>query len=1106
MSSLTPPSAVQPPPTSFADTIANHPLINTISGCIVQLQRHPMFTKQRLQSLRQSFLVTVGFLVLLYCLVHIQIVFFWLLKFLFHLLFKIISIIFWLPLKTVRLFIPKSIDYDILFPLLWLCSIASFYISKFSHENICRFYDQYLVQRYRFLHYEGAKREDIRRYLFIGTFIVLLLLQSLFILMPITLAIRHHHENPKLSPKPVIVTPTVTVTTTTDKSPVKDVGESMSEHLYKRFIDAFTDENETHVDKKRTPLVSDEQLEDTFQSIQKTIKNGVKNLKSNDKTKEVNEEKKSSRFQRWIMHYLKAPFQKWESKKPEIINSVDEKNKLYGNEEEEDVQINSSSSLTDTEEIDHDDEDDDLSESDDDDDDDDDDYDEDEDITMTERIRQGLDTVKNLGNKIKDNVKNKLSSSTKDDQDEEDPSSIKQRLTNSVTNVEEELSSSIASDDEDSDDDDDDEATTDKIKEQLGKPIEKVKTIAQAVVDKFEKKLHSSLDDNDEDEDSGYDSDVEEEQSSRPADRIKETLSESIEKVKNVASNIKDKVISTLDQNDQTSTPIIDQIREGLDKPIQTVKEFGEQVLANVKETEEDHPSLLDRTKDNFLKPIETAATNLREKLSSVTKEEELSLINRAEKVVTPIKDKIVSNADELKHKVGDLLDSAEEFAENVVDKSSKFIKKKTKEVKKVLPKTDEVISKIKRDVVQPIGSKASKVKKQLEKTTEELKTTVGDKIKSLKKEKKPKTLTEKAKDKFKSISDSIQEKLPDNENRKKELEAEAKLIRYNELKLQWKKKINGWFDEAWNVWHLTKTSLAHIFISSTKHARHLPRYNTTSLYTAYTDVKCYDYTKKLNRYRVGKRQYINFLDTYRRHSPFPVYLSILKSNGPKCYRRYPDSFCGLVSKIPVRNFKVKLYRFIRFWALIGLFGIILSVIYKYFLTSKTPTSSPRFRRHDDNNRSSERKQETTISPQYDQSKTTTTTTATTQKTSSVNQNNASSNTNTQPLDVEIAKQLHLWLEREQNDGFRHLSETCRLAINNTFLKQLARAFVCFLEALSTHNIEGDFFFFYDTLLFSSSPSSVAFYILNDKIRSKTLGKMRENADRRQLDDDEDDD
>ena len=192
-------SSLTPPPAPPINNLIEHPLVNMIAGYIVQLQGHPMLTKQRLLSLRKSFLVTVGFLVLLYCLIHIQILFFWLLRFLFRLLFKILSLIFWLPLRTVRLLLPKSVDYDILFPLFWLCSIASFYVSKFSHESICQFYDQHLVRRYKSLQYDPAKREDIRRYLFIGTFLVLLLIQCLFILAPIAVSIRNHHANSKVS-------------------------------------------------------------------------------------------------------------------------------------------------------------------------------------------------------------------------------------------------------------------------------------------------------------------------------------------------------------------------------------------------------------------------------------------------------------------------------------------------------------------------------------------------------------------------------------------------------------------------------------------------------------------------------------------------------------------------------------------------------------------------------------------------------------------------------------------------------------------------------------------------------------------------------------------
>jgi hypothetical protein len=188
-----------PPPPPAADTFLNGPLINSITGYIGHLQEQNFFNKTRLHSLRHYFLLTVGFLVLLYCLIHIQILFYWFLKLIFRLLFKIISIIFWLPLKTVRFFIPKTIDYDILFPLFWLCSISSFYISKFSHENVWQFYDQQLVKRYKILNYDQTKREDVKRYLFILTFIVLLLVQSLFILVPIAFSIKYQHANTKVS-------------------------------------------------------------------------------------------------------------------------------------------------------------------------------------------------------------------------------------------------------------------------------------------------------------------------------------------------------------------------------------------------------------------------------------------------------------------------------------------------------------------------------------------------------------------------------------------------------------------------------------------------------------------------------------------------------------------------------------------------------------------------------------------------------------------------------------------------------------------------------------------------------------------------------------------
>jgi hypothetical protein len=162
----------------------------------------------------------------------------------------------------------------------------------------------------------------------------------------------------------VIVKQTTPVKTTTTKSAVKEVVETTSENLYNRFIDAFTDENETHIN----------------------------NLKSTDK--------QSSRFQRWIVHYLKAPFQKWESKKTEEVDSRIDQKKLEdeNDEEEENVELNSSSSITDTDESDDDEDDDDDSSED----------EEEEHTTITERIKQSLGTVEKLGEKLKDNIKSKV--------------------------------------------------------------------------------------------------------------------------------------------------------------------------------------------------------------------------------------------------------------------------------------------------------------------------------------------------------------------------------------------------------------------------------------------------------------------------------------------------------------------------------------------------------------------------------------------------------------------------------------------------------------------------------------------------------------------------
>ncbi|CAF3438482.1 unnamed protein product [Rotaria sp. Silwood1] len=924
----------------------NSPLINTITSYIAQIQERKILTRERFHSLTNVISITIGFFVLLYFLIHIQILFYWFLKLIFRLIFKIISIIFWLPVRTTRFFIPKTIDYDILFPLFWLCSISSFYISKFSHENICQFYDQHLVRRYKILNYDQAKRDDIKRYLFILTFIVLLLFQSIFILIPIAASIRHHNENAKTH----IIdrqTTTTTIKTSTAKLAVKEAVETMSESLYDRFIDAFKDEKEPHKNKKRQPLISDEKLEHTVKTIHKSIKNQINNLKPTNKQNETNQDNKSSRFQRWIIHYLKAPFQKWEKKKNEDVNTKIEEKNFEDENEEENIELSSSSSI--------------ISDTDETDDEDDENDNQEEYSTITEQIKQRIDTVKNFGHKLKENVKSKISSKKEEEEEEED---------------------------DDVDDNDTDEDHSPSLEEHLTKPIEAVKNIGTKIVEKF------SSSTTDDDEDSGYESDDEEEkQSSKLSEKVKKTLATPIETVKNVAANIKNKIVPSTDEDDEPS------------------------------------PSITEQIKDHIIKPIE-------EKLSSLTKHNEKENVVKSfiddkkettENISKSIKDTISESVDKLKQTSTHVIDSAEDFVSSTLEKSSEYLKEATEQI----PTSNQVRSKIKEQVVEPIENKVSQVKNVIDTKVEHLKETIDDGIKSLKRKKEPKILTEKIKDKLKSLSKITHKKLSRHEKKKKNISLIKK------LKKKIKRKLNGYFDDAWNIWHQGKIKLARIFTSSTKHARHLPRYNTTSLYTAYTDLKCYDYIKHLSRYRLLKRKHLHFLDTYRHHSPFPVYLSILKSNGPRCYRQYPNSSCALIFKTSNRNFKTQLYRFVRFWAIIGIIVVILAAIYAS-LTDKKQTHFSLFHHQENSDRSPKNKQLIITANKNDLSRSTT---AIEQKPSSssssfINQQTVSSNTKTYRLDQKIEKQLRLWLHNEKNDGFRHLSETYRIAINNTFLKK----------------------------------------------------------------------
>lgn len=136
-----------------------------------------------------------------------------------------------------------------------------------------------------------------------------------------------------------------------------------------------------------------------------------------------------------------------------------------------------------------------------------------------------------------------------------------------------------------------------------------------------------------------------------------------------------------------------------------------------------------------------------------------------------------------------------------------------------------------------------------------------------------------------------------------------------------------------------------------------------------------------------------DFLNIYRHQSPFPIYISVLKYNGPICYQYCANTTCAIQYKRILPRLIRQLYRFIRFWLIIS---IPLVFIYKYL--SKQKQNIP-----------------IALSSRPEIS---------------------------YPLDKNLEAQLRTWLAQEEKDGYQRLSETIRRALNRTLIKQYVSHFV----------------------------------------------------------------
>ena len=99
--------------------------------------------------------------------------------------------------------------------------------------------------------------------------------------------------------------------------------------MYNRFISAFEDENDT-------PL---SEIFGEASKMQDTTDGQIDGLKVANNRKELNENKKETLFQRWIVYYLKVPFENWRTKNNEQVNYHAEEETVEDEDEEENYEL-----------------------------------------------------------------------------------------------------------------------------------------------------------------------------------------------------------------------------------------------------------------------------------------------------------------------------------------------------------------------------------------------------------------------------------------------------------------------------------------------------------------------------------------------------------------------------------------------------------------------------------------------------------------------------------------------------------------------------------------------------------------------------------------------
>ncbi|CAF1101507.1 unnamed protein product, partial [Didymodactylos carnosus] len=515
---------------------------------------------------------------------------------------------------------------------------------------------------------------------------------------------------------------------------------------------------------------------------------------------------------------------------------------------------------------------------------------------------------------------------------------------------------------------------------------------------------------------------------------IREKIITIIQPAVNSAQSVKGRFVANDEIDESDLEPNHDNTKES--SILINVKEKLKQNEENINDTMEEK---LNTAKKQIIKPSTTSIID--------NMQENVILKKSMEK---NIEDKV----DELQARGSSVMDKVKESAHRLKKTIDKMVKTKVKSIvssseKKQKSTSSDINHKVVKEKRRPVKeSMAKKMKNKLSKLTHS--GTKNDEDKSVidKMKNKAKSLKNSFKLEKSSMAKIMNEKLrsiikSENDENDKPSATENARDKVRSLETSAKKSsiINKVKKNVNSIMNQTKIYFKHLFFSSTFSSESLSE--TSHLYTAYTDLKCFNYTKQ--RYRIWNKSHKQFLNKYRRYVPFEVYLNLIQTQGPVCYSDYSNSSCAFfLYSQQHQGFKTTLKKMILFWFVICAFIVIIALALAVNRQDQyTKHSSDRTRYHNEsyydigggggdgsNNRRTQKNKQLIQNTFYDVSdvhydRQIASSFDTSAKTLTISHNN---NIN---VDEEIMKHLKLWLKREQDTNYRYIIDECQRAFNN---------------------------------------------------------------------------